>query len=65
MTTPLPKVGAPALRALEHEGIRTLEQLAKRSEAEISELHGMGPKALRILSEALREAGLSYRPIRS
>jgi len=55
------KLSAPALRALDREGIRTLAQLARRSEAKILELHGMGPKAISQLKDAMHAAGLSFR----
>jgi hypothetical protein len=60
--TPLPKTGAPAQRALEGAGIHALEDLHNRSEREIAALHGMGPKALGILKQALAERGLALRP---
>jgi uncharacterized protein YdhG (YjbR/CyaY superfamily) len=56
-----PKIGAPAMRALEAAGYSRLEQLTKISEAELSQLHGMGPKALGILREMLKEKGLSFK----
>jgi hypothetical protein len=62
MTDPagdLPRIGAPALRALAGAGYTELGQLAGVSEAELSRLHGMGPKALRLLREALAARGLS------
>lgn len=49
--TNLPKIGAPATRALASIGITTLEQLTDKSENELLQLHGFGPKALRILKE--------------
>jgi predicted flap endonuclease-1-like 5' DNA nuclease len=55
-----PKTSAPAERALLNAGITNLAQLATYSEKEIAALHGMGPKALRILSEALAAKGLSF-----
>ncbi|MFE4198769.1 hypothetical protein ACFRJ9_23210 [Paenarthrobacter sp. NPDC056912] len=59
--TPLPKgLAAPAKRALAHEGIETLEQLAEFGEEEVSKLHGMGPVAIAQLGEALEESGISY-----
>ena len=58
--TPLPKVGAPASRALTAAGITTLETLAARTEPEVAGLHGVGPFALGRLAEALGAAGLSY-----
>ena len=56
-----PKIGAPATRALEAAGYTRLEQLTKVTEAELSRLHGMGPKALRILRETLQAQGLSFK----
>jgi hypothetical protein len=55
-----PKLSQPALRALAGAGLRSLEQLANFSEAEIKQLHGMGPKALGQLRQALTEKGLSF-----
>ena len=56
-----PKIGAPATRALEAAGYSRLEQLTKVTEAELGQLHGMGPKALGILHDALKEKGLSFK----
>jgi hypothetical protein len=56
----LPKLSAPAYRALAGAGYRTLEQLAQVGEAEIERLHGIGPNALRQLRDALAEHGLSF-----
>jgi predicted RecB family nuclease len=56
-----PKLSAPARRALEGAGIRTLEHLAKKSEAEIMALHGMGPSTLPKLRAALKAARLSFK----
>jgi hypothetical protein len=55
----LPKIGAPATRALHNAGYTGLSQLAKVPRAELAELHGMGPKALGIIQAALEERGLS------
>jgi predicted flap endonuclease-1-like 5' DNA nuclease len=52
-------MGAPATRALAAAGYTELSQLADVSEEELKALHGVGPKALRVLREALRERGLS------
>jgi hypothetical protein len=57
----LPKTSAPAGRALDAAGIRDLRDLARHTEREIAALHGMGPKVLGILREALAAAGLAYR----
>jgi predicted flap endonuclease-1-like 5' DNA nuclease len=63
MTEPasdLPKgIGAPATRALAGAGYTRLSQLAGVPVAELKKLHGMGPKALRILQETLEETGQS------
>lgn len=54
-------LSAPARRALEHNGITTLAELAKYSEKEIMQFHGMGPASLPKLRSALQEAGLSFK----
>jgi len=58
----LPKIGAPATRALEAAGYTQFKQLTKATEAELAQLHGMGPKALGILREALKARGWSFKP---
>src|SRR5690349_2950179 len=58
--TPLPRIGAPATRALRAEGIWTLEQVRDRSEEGLAALHGVGPIALRFLREALAERGWTF-----
>jgi predicted flap endonuclease-1-like 5' DNA nuclease len=63
MATPdsgLPRsIGAPATRALTAAGYTELSQLANVSAAELAKLHGVGPKALRLLQEALQAQGKS------
>ena len=54
----LPKLSAPATRALHNAGLTTLRQVADVPRQELADLHGMGPKALRIIEEALAEHGL-------
>jgi predicted flap endonuclease-1-like 5' DNA nuclease len=58
----LPKIGKPATRALAAVGITRLSQVARKSRAELAALHGVGPKALRILEEALAARGQSLAP---
>jgi hypothetical protein len=58
----LPKIGAPATRALASIGVTRLADVADRSQSELLRLHGFGPRALRILKEALAANGLSMRP---
>jgi hypothetical protein len=55
--TPLPRIGAPATRALRAEGIWTLEQVRELTEAQLAGLHGVGPVAVRFLRDALAERG--------
>ena len=57
----LSQVSAPARRALEHEGITSLQKLAAYTEKEILLLHGIGPSSLPKLREALRTEGLAFR----
>ncbi len=55
MTTPLdelPKVGAPATRALTAAGFTTLHELIDAEQKQLEQLHGVGPRALRIIDEA-------------
>lgn len=60
--TELPAIGRPARGALEAQGVTTLEQVADLSERELLAVHGVGPKAVRVLREALTAAGLTFRP---
>jgi hypothetical protein len=57
----LPKLAAPASRALTSAGITNLKDLTKVSEDELMQLHGMGKNALGTLREALKARGLSFR----
>lgn len=52
---------APARRALASASISTLEELARFSEEEVLNLHGMGPTSMPILKQALADAGLKFR----
>ena len=60
--TPLPRIGMPATNALALQRIVTLEQVATWSERDLLALHGVGPKAIRILREALAERGMGFDP---
>jgi hypothetical protein len=53
----LPRIGRPATRAL-LASYTGLGQLAGVPRATLAALHGVGPKALRILDEALAAHGL-------
>ena len=60
--TALPNIGKPATRALAAAGITTLEQVAKLSESTLLAVHGVGPKAIRVLRDALAAAGKQLKP---
>ncbi len=54
MTVDLPaQIGNPAHRALASIGITTLDGCRVKTDRELLALHGFGPKALRIIREAL------------
>jgi predicted RecB family nuclease len=53
-------LGAPARRALENNGIKTLEQLSKCSEKEILNFHGMGKSTIPKLKNILEDNRLSF-----
>lgn len=53
-------LAAPARRALAGAGHTTLEHIADITEQELSQLHGMGPKAIGQLRTALAEHGLEF-----
>ncbi|QWF83643.1 DNA-binding protein [Amycolatopsis sp. CA-230715] len=61
--TDFPKTSKPAERALINAGYTSLEHLTEVTEADLAKLHGMGPKALRILREALAERGQGFAPL--
>ncbi len=54
-------LSAPARRALQNNGIKTIKDLSKLTEAEVLQLHGIGKTAIPILQRALKEKGLNFR----
>ncbi len=56
----LPPIGRPANSALLLAGITTLEQIAGHSRRDLLAMHGIGPKAIRILEAALEDRGLTF-----
>ncbi len=54
-------VAEPALRALLAAGLTRLEHLTTVTERELLAKHGMGPKAVRILGDALKLRGWSFK----
>jgi predicted flap endonuclease-1-like 5' DNA nuclease len=65
----IPDIGKVARRELANAGYTRLEQFTNVSEKALLEIHGVGPKAIRILREALEARGLAFasseRPGRS
>jgi len=55
-------IGKVACRELVGHGYRTYAQLTAVSEEQLLAIHGIGPKAVRILREQLAERGLAFRP---
>lgn len=55
-----PAIGKPATRALAGQGITTLEQVATWKERDLLALHGIGPKAIRILAGELDNRDMSF-----
>nr|WP_199172799.1 helix-hairpin-helix domain-containing protein [Planomicrobium sp. MB-3u-38] len=54
-------VGKPATRALIGAGYTKVEQLKDVTEKEIRELHGVGPKAIKVLKQELASKGLEFK----
>jgi len=53
-------LSAPARRALQNNGIKTIKDLSKLNESEVLQLHGIGKTAIPLLQKALKEKGLSF-----
>jgi predicted flap endonuclease-1-like 5' DNA nuclease len=54
-------IGKTAARELSLHGIISLRQVAAHSKEDLLAIHGVGPKAIAILEEALAAKGLAYR----
>jgi len=54
-------LSGPALRALARANVRTMAQLAQHAESDVASWHGMGPKGIRLLKEALARQGRHFR----
>jgi hypothetical protein len=61
MPTDLPKIAQPAVRALASVNVAKLEHLGSFTEKDIKDLHGMGPKALGKLKEAMSNDGIKFK----
>lgn len=55
------ELGKTAPRALQLAGIDSLVKVSECSEKELLAIHGVGPKAIRILGTALEDRGLAFR----
>jgi deazaflavin-dependent oxidoreductase (nitroreductase family) len=55
-----PGLAQPAQRALKAAGYTRLEQFASVSEDDLLKLHGVGPKAIETLRQALADQGLAF-----
>jgi predicted flap endonuclease-1-like 5' DNA nuclease len=54
-------IGKVARRELAANGITRYVQLAERSERDLLAIHGVGPKAIRILRAELESRGMGFR----
>lgn len=54
-------LAAPARRALENAGIKSLKKLAGFSKNKILQLHGMGPGSVSKLESVLKQNGLKFK----
>lgn len=65
MTQPLPtSIGAPAAHALADAGINSVDDLVQWTERDLLALHGVGPKAVRLLRDVMTDRGLEFRHTR-
>lgn len=55
-----PRIGKTARRVLALDGYTRYEQLTTVTPKELLKIHGVGPKAIRILEEELNAQGLSF-----
>ena len=55
------RIGKVATRELAKRGYTRYEQLTEVSARELLRIHGIGPKAIRILEEELATRGLAFR----
>jgi len=53
-------ISAPARRALAQAGFSRLDQIAGVRVVDLQRLHGMGPKAIGTIRDALHSRGMSF-----
>jgi predicted flap endonuclease-1-like 5' DNA nuclease len=56
-----PRIGKVAARELAHHGYTRYEDLTRATAKELLAIHGVGPKAVRILREELASRGATLR----
>jgi hypothetical protein len=56
----IPKIAAPARRALQNNNIHSVKDLAKWTKEDILSLHGLGPSSMPLLLQALNNEGFSF-----
>lgn len=56
----LPKLAAPAQRALAGQKLTTLASVASHGRSRVAALHGMGPNAMARLDAAMKDHGLEW-----
>ena len=54
-------LAAPTRRALENNGIKTIEKLSSFTEKEVLAFHGMGKSSIPKLQKLLSEKGLTFK----
>jgi predicted flap endonuclease-1-like 5' DNA nuclease len=57
------RLGTVARRALANNGYLRYEQLTRVTPAELAQIHGVGPKAIGILSSELADRGLTFSAV--
>jgi len=55
------KIGEPARRALAIQNIFSVEDCSQYTKAELLNLHGVGPKAIRLIEEELNKLNMTYK----
>jgi uncharacterized protein YdhG (YjbR/CyaY superfamily) len=55
------KIAAPARRALQQNGFKSLKDLGKITKNQLSELHGMGPTSVSKIENAMGAANLKFK----
>ncbi len=55
-------LAAPARRALVNVGIMSFDDLSEWTRSDVMRLHGIGPNAMAMLTQAMDEAGCTFAP---